>query len=49
MIIKDPKSKICTSFKVVDEVLFDEESEINLFDPKTKFTLFWINFLKTEH
>jgi hypothetical protein len=40
MIIKDPKSKICTTFKVVDEVVFDKKSEINLFDPKTKFTPF---------
>lgn len=37
MIIKDPKSKISTTFKVIDRVDFDEQTGINLFDPKTKF------------
>lgn len=40
MTIKDPLSKISTIFKVIDGVVFDEETGINFFDPKTKFTPF---------
>lgn len=37
MIIKEPLSKISTIFKVIDRVNFDEQTGINLFDPKIKF------------